>query len=155
MAVLGDTSTPFYLYHGCDNAQRLVVTEQKPNVWFYVFVPILSIVGGAVSMYVITKISKQTITFLTLFAISICVNILMQVVENIMKITYYRIWEYPGLLYILIVIPLGFLLMAFALFQWGKVKGWMAVVLSMFDFMGSLFVVILLTEVIGLTTPGS
>jgi len=72
-----------------------------------------------------------------------------------MKITYYRIWEYPGLLYILIVIPLGFLLMAFALFQWGKVKGWMAVVLSMFDFMGSLFVVILLTEVIGLTTPGS
>ena len=133
----------------------LWLTTEEPNVLFYIFVPILTILGGVLSMYGVAKISRQTITFLTMLAISLGANILMQVVENISKIVYYRIWEYPGLLYILFVIPLGFLLMVYGLVRWGKVSGWMAVILAVFDFVGSMVTVILLTEVIGLTTPGS
>jgi hypothetical protein len=106
-------------------------------------------------MYGIAKISKQTITLLTMLAISLIANTLMQVVENVTKIIYYRIWEYPGLLYILLVIPLGFLLMVYGLIRWGKIKGWMAVVLTIFDFIGSMIVGVILTDVIGITTPGS
>ena len=131
------------------------LTGDKPNVWFYIFVPILTILGGVLSMYGVAKISKQSITFLTLFAISFSANTLMQVVENVMKVIYYRIWEYPGLLYIVIVIPLGFLLMLYGLVRWGKLKGWTAVLLTIFDFIGSMIVGIVLTDVIGLTTPGS
>ncbi len=68
---------------------------------------------------------------------------------------YYKIWEYPGLLYIVIVIPLGFLLMVYGLIRWGKVKGWIALILTVCDFVGSMAIGILLTEVLGLTTPGS
>ena len=106
-------------------------------------------------MYVIVKISKQTITFLTMLAISIGMNTLMQIVENVMKTTYYRIWEYPGLLYVGIVILLGFLLMIYGLIRWGRVKNWMAVILAVADFIGSMVVGSILTDVIGLTTPGS
>ncbi len=131
------------------------LTADNPNVLFYLLVPILSILGGVLSMYGVAKISKQTITFLTLFAISMGANTLMQVVENLLKITYHKIWEYPGLLYVVIVIPLGFLLMIYGLIRWGKVKGWIALILAGFDFVGSMAVGILLTEVLGLTTPGS
>lgn len=131
------------------------LTADKPKVWFYVFVPNLTILGGVLSMYCVTKIGKQSIPFLTLLAISLSANTLMQVVENIMKVIYYRIWEYPGILYIVIVIPLGFLLMVYGLILWGKVKGWTAVLLTVFDFLGSVIVGIVLTDVIGITTPGS
>ena len=131
------------------------LTTDKPNVLFYIFVPILSILGGVLSMYGVAKIIRRTIKFLTILAISLCANTLMQVVENIMKIIYYRIWEYPGLLYIVVVIPLGFLLMVYGLIRWGKVKSWTAIILTVFDFVGSMIIGILLTDVIGLTTPGS
>jgi hypothetical protein len=131
------------------------LTREQPNLWFYIFVPILTILGGVLSMYVIVKMWKQTITFLTMFAISVGVNIFMQVVENVMKIIYYRVWEYPDLLYIVLVIPAGFLLMVYGLIQWGQIKPWTAVGLTFFDFAGSMLVGILLTDVMGLTTPGS
>jgi len=69
------------------------LTAEKPNVWFYIIVPILTILGGALSMYGVAKIGKQPITFLTLFAISLSANTLMQAVENVMKVIYHRIWE--------------------------------------------------------------
>ena len=131
------------------------LTTEEPNILFYILVPTLSILGGVLSMYGVAKIGKQNITFLTLLAISLGTNTLMQVVENIMKITYYLIWEYPGLLFIVLVIPYGFLLMVFGLIRWGKVKSWMAIILTVADFVGSMIIGVLLTDVIGLTTPGS
>ena len=79
----------------------------------------------------------------------------MQVVENMMKLIYYRIWAYPGWLYLIFIIPLGFVLMVYGLIRWGKVKSWGAVILAVFDFLGSMIIGALLTDVIGLTTPGS
>ena len=131
------------------------LSSEQPNVLFYIFVPSLSILGGVLSMYGIVKISKKSIQFLSLLTISLGMNSLMQIVENILKIIYYRIWEYPSLLYVAVVILLGFLLMAYGLIRWGKVKCWMAVILTVFDFIGSSIVGIFLTNVVGLTTPGS
>jgi hypothetical protein len=131
------------------------LTAEKPNILFYIFVPTLSILGGVVSMYGAAKIGRQDITFLTMLAISMGANTLMQVVENIMKITYYLIWAYPGLLYIILVLPLGFILVIYGLIRWGKVKSWMAVILAFIDFVGNVATSTLLTDVIGLTTPGS
>jgi uncharacterized membrane protein len=45
--------------------------------------------------------------------------------------------------------------MVYGLIRWGKIKGWMAVVLTIFDFIGSMIVGVILTDVIGITTPGS
>ena len=131
------------------------LTSEEPNILFYMLVPFVSILGGVLSMYAVVKIGKQSITFLTLLAIGLGANTLMQVVENLMKIIYYLVWEYPGLLYIIIVIPLGFLLMVYGLVRWGKLRGWMAFILTFADFIGSMIVGILLTDVIGITTPGS
>ena len=75
-----------------------------------------------------------------MLAISVGANTIMQVVENVLKITYYLLMEYPGWLYILIVIPMGFVLMAFGLVKWGKVKVWKAILLTVFDFVGSMII---------------
>ena len=131
------------------------LTSEEPNILFYMLVPFASIFGGVLSMVAVAKISKQAVTFLTMLAISLGANTLMQVVENLMKIIYYLVWEYPGLLYIIIVIPLGFLLMVYGLARWGKMRGWMALILTIADFIGSMIVGMLLTDVIGITTPGS
>lgn len=131
------------------------LTAEAPNILFYIFVPALSILGGVVSMYALARISKQAITFLTLLAISVGANTVMQVVEIIMKLIYHLLWEYPGFLYIVLVIPLGFLLIAYGLIRWGNVKWWMAVIMAIADFIGGMVIGILLTDVIGLTTPGS
>jgi hypothetical protein len=133
----------------------LWLTTEEPNVLFYIFVPILSVLGGVLCMYGVSRVSGQTITFLTLFAISLGTNTLMQIVENVTKIIYYLVWEYPGFLYIVFVIPLGFLFLGYGLVRWGIVSRRMAVILAMFDFVGSMVTAILLTDVIGLTTPGS
>lgn len=75
--------------------------------------------------------------------------------RDIPNIIYYRLWAYLDLIHMVMVIPLGFLLMVYGLIRWGKVKGWMAAFLTIFDFTGSMMVGVLLTDMIGLTTPGS
>ena len=131
------------------------LTEKAPNILFYIFVPPLSILGGVLSMVAVARISRQATTFLTLLAISVGANTVMQVVEIIMKMIYYLLWEYPGLLYIVVVIPLGFLLLAYGLVRWGNVKWWLATMMTIADFIRGMAIGILLTDVIGITTPGS
>jgi hypothetical protein len=131
------------------------LTTEEPNILFYLIVPISSVFGGVLSMCSVARFYKLTITFTIMLAISMVTNTIMQVVENVSKIIYYFIWEYPGYLYILFVIPSGFLLMVYGLVRWGKVTRWMAVILAVFDIVGSIATAILLTDVIGLTTPGS
>ena len=133
----------------------LWLTGERPNIWFSLFVPILSILGGVLCMFGAGKIFKQSVSFLTLLAISLGANTIMQVVENITKITYYKLWEYPGILYVILVIPLGFLLIVAGLMRWGKIKFWNALLFALVDMVGSIVVGSILTDVIGLTTPGS
>lgn len=136
-------------------AKDLWLTGNQPNVLFYIIVPAVSILLGVVAMFAGARLTGQSLTFLELLAISIGANTIMQVVENLSKITYYLVWEYPGMLYVFFVLPLGFMLMSYGLMRWGKVEWWLALVLGMVDFVGGMAGGILMTEVIGLTTPGS
>ena len=131
------------------------LTGNKPNPFFYLFVPTLSIVGGVLSMYGVAKLGKQSIQFLNLLAISLGVNMFMQIIENITKLIYYLVWEYPGWLYLILVLVMGFILMVYSLTRWGKIRMWKAVLFAVADFIGSLIVVVTLTEIVGITTPGS
>jgi len=131
------------------------LTQQEPDVAFYIIVPFMSILGGVLGMYAVAKIWKKEISFLTLLAIYMGLNILMQVVEIIMKVLYYRIWAYPGLLYIIIVIPLSILLLIYGLMRWGKADLGVAAVLALTSLLTDMIFVVFITNVIGITTPGS
>ena len=133
----------------------LWLTGDQPNVLFYIFVPIVTIVSGVSCMYLFARLTKQAVQFLTLLAISLGANTIMQVVENVTKIIYHRVWAYPGILYLIVVLPLGFILLILGLIRWGKVKPWMAIIFVICDFIGSMIAGVVLTDVIGLTTPGS
>ena len=131
------------------------LTGEKPNILFYIFVPSISILGGVLGMFGVAKLCKQPPTFLEMLAIIIGVNTIMQVVEIVLKVIYYLVWEYPGLLYVVIVFLLGFLLGVYGLARWGRVKGWMAAVFMLVELVGEIVTAMLLTGLLGLTTPGS
>ena len=131
------------------------LTSEEPNVLFYVFVPLLSMLGGVFGMYGAARVSRQAISFLALLAISLGANIGLQVVENLAKVVYYRVWQYPGMLYVATVLPLGVLLLAYGLIRWGKIRMRMAAIMAITDLAGSIVVATLLSDVVGLTTPGS
>jgi hypothetical protein len=79
----------------------------------------------------------------------------MQLAENVLKLVYYRVWEYPGLLFLAIVIPLGLVLMFWGFAFWTKARWPLAAVMTAVYFVGELIVGILLSGIPGLSTPGS
>ena len=87
------------------------LTGDEPNVAFYAIVPSLSILGGVLSMFAAARAGRQSLTFLAMLAISIGANTVMQILEIALKLVYHLLWQYPGLLYIVLVLPLGFLLL--------------------------------------------
>jgi hypothetical protein len=131
------------------------LTGEEPNILFYLFVPPVSILGGALSVFGVARAIKQTLTFLETLAVIVSVNVIMQCSEIVLKIIYYRVWEYPGIMYVLIVIPMGAALYAYGLVRWGRVKWWIALALSVVEFVGEVAAAALLTGVPGLSTPGS
>lgn len=131
------------------------LTGDQPNVLFYLVVPPLSMLGGVLGMFWVVKVTKLTLSFLELLAIIIVVNLVMQALEIPLKLIYYRIWEYPGWLYMAIVIPAGFLLGVYALVRWGRVKWGMAAGLMAVALVAELFAAGLVSSVFDLSTPGS
>ena len=131
------------------------LTSQQPNLIFYLIVPTLTIFSGVLGMFVLSRLFRQNIPFLDLLAVSLIVNTIMQIVEILLKLIYYLVWEYPGILYILLVIPGGFLLMIAALKRWTKRSLWQVLLLTIVDFLIGLAAGVFLTEVIEITTPGS
>jgi len=131
------------------------LTSREPNLLFYVIVPTLTILSGVLGMFAISLFFRQAVPFLDFLAISLIVNTIMQLAENILKLVYYLLWEYPGILYIFLVIPGGFILMTAGLKRWTKLDLWLALLLTTVDFIIGLAVGIFLTEFISITTPGS
>lgn len=131
------------------------LTGNAPNVLFYAIVPLISVLAGSLGMFGFAKLIKVAIAFAEILAIIVCVNLIMQVVEIVLKLAYYLLWEYPGLLYLGIVIPMGFLLGAYGLVRWGRVKWWKATILMMIELVSELVAATILTSLPGLSTPGS
>lgn len=131
------------------------LTGDEPNIWFYIFVPMVDTIGSAAIMFIFARFFRQTPKFLELLAITMGVAILMQILEIITKLIYYKVWEYPGWLYFVFVIPAWFVLTALALVRFTNMKWGTALVVSILGFIGSLVIGGTFTELTGLETPGS
>jgi hypothetical protein len=131
------------------------LTGDEPNIWFYLIVPAADTVGSATFMFLSARLFRQKAIFLEYLAITLGVAILMQTMEIVTKLVYYKIWVYPGWLYFVFVFPLWFILITYALVRFTRAKWGMALLISVLDFIGSLLVGGLFAEIIGLETPGS
>ena len=131
------------------------LTGEKPNILFYLVVPPASMLGAVLCMFWVVKVSNQPISFLEILAIIISVNLVMQGLEIVLKLIYYRLWEYPGWLYFVIVIPAGFLLGVYGLVRWSRVKVGKAAVLMAVGLAGELVTAALVSSIFGLSTLGS
>ena len=114
------------------------LTGEEPDILFYLVVPPVSMLGAVLCMFWVVKVRQLPLTFLDLLAIILGVNLVMQGLEIILRVIYYRLWEYPGWLYPVIVIPAGFLLGMYGLVRWGRVKPGMAAVLMAVGLAGEL-----------------
>ena len=131
------------------------LTGVEPNALFYLFVPPLSVAGGVLSAFGIARAAKQPLTLSETLAVVLSVNIIMQLGEIALKVLYYRIWQYPGILYLLIVFPLGLVLSVYGFARWAGLKWWMALIVTVVELAGEMVVGMLLTSIGGLSTPGS
>ena len=86
------------------------LTGERPNVLFYGVVPPLSIAGGTLAVLGVARAIRRPLGFLEILSLNLGANTVMQVAEIVLKIVYCRVWEYPGLLYLVVVLPLGLLL---------------------------------------------
>ena len=131
------------------------LTGQEPNPLFYLLVPPISMLAGSVITCGVVRLSKQPVGFLEIVAVAVAVNIVMQFAEIVLKLVYYWLWEYPGLLYLAIAIPLGLVLMFCGFAFWTRAWWSLAAVMTAIYFVGELIAGILLSGIPGLSTPGS
>jgi hypothetical protein len=131
------------------------LTGSEPNALFYLFVPPLSITGGVLSAFGIARAAKQPLALSETLAVVLSVNIIMQLGEIVLKVLYYRMWQYPGILYLLIVFPLALVLSVYGFTRWAGLKWWMALIVTVVELAGEMIVGMLLTSIGGLSTPGS
>ncbi len=131
------------------------LTGVEPNVWFYVFVPLIDTMGSAFVMFLFARLFRQTPKFSEFLAITIGVAIVMQMVEIITKLVYYKVWEYPGWMYFVFVFSLWFILTASVLVKYTQIKWRFSLLLTVLGFIGSLVIGVTYTELTGLETPGS
>ena len=131
------------------------LTGDQPNIWFYIFVPIFDTTSLAVVMFFSARLFRQHIKLSEVLAITFGVAILMQGIEIITKLIYYKVWAYPEWLYLVVVFPMWFLLTIYALVRFTQVKWGKALIISVLGFVGSLVIGAIFIELTGLETPGS
>jgi len=101
-----------------------LLTGEAPNLFFYLFVPPVSMLGGVLVVAGVAKAMKQTLAFWETVVIVLVVNIVMQIIaENLLKIVYYYVWKCPGMLLVLFTFPFGLALMWYGFARWGRLKG--------------------------------
>jgi hypothetical protein len=131
------------------------LTRDTPNIWFYVVVPPLSLLGGILSTLGIARALKQPLTFLESSMVIVGVNTVMQVAENVLKLVYHLVWQYPGILYLAVVFPLALALALYGYVRWTGAKWRFALVYAIIELVGEMIAGGLLTSIPGLDTPGS
>jgi hypothetical protein len=131
------------------------LTEERPNALFYGVVAPLSITGGALAAFGVARVIRQPLRFLEILALNLAVNTIMQVAEIVLKMVYYRVWQYPGLLYLAVVLPLGVLLLIAGFIRWTRCRWRTAVLLTMVQMVGEMAIGMALDTIPGLQTAGS
>lgn len=133
----------------------LWLTGAEPNILFYILVPPVDILGTTLAMFLTAKAFKQMITFLEVLAFALCVTVVMQLMEIVSKLVWYKVWQYPGMAYIALTFGLFFTFMVYGLSRWTAVKWWVALSMAFVGLLSSLFVGGIFLSLTGLETPGS
>lgn len=133
----------------------LSLTRDQPNVLFYVFVPPVSMLGSAVIGFGTARLFKLSLGFADMLFITLVTELIGQVFENVSKLVYYLVWQYPGWLYLLCLVPLVFVVPGYLFVRWTKLRWPLALVMALALFLGGLVFGQAFTAVTGITTPGS
>jgi hypothetical protein len=88
-------------------------------------------------------------------AIALITALVGQVFENASKLVWYRVFEYPGWLYLLGVLVIGLLVPVFCWVRWLKLHWPLALVVGVGMFFGELVLALAFTALTGIDTPGS
>ena len=116
---------------------------------------ITSLTTTALAMFLTAKAFKQMIAFLEVLAIALGVTVVMQLVEIVSKLVWYKLWPYPGMVYIALTFGLFFTFMVYGLSRWTGVKWWVAFCMGFVGLVSSLIVGGIFLSLTGLSTPGS
>jgi hypothetical protein len=79
----------------------------------------------------------------------------MQLAEILLKLLYYMVWLYPGIIYLPITIPLSLGTVGYGLRRWTRLSARNALLLAFLGFLGSWVVTTIFSGFTGLVTPGS
>jgi hypothetical protein len=99
-----------------------VLTQHMPNILFYATVPEIGILGSCLAIMVVNRLTKHTMPVLEILKILFLSEFLFQIWENLAKLVYYWVWQYPGILWF-VVFPLNLWLVA-TLFHHTRQTSW-------------------------------
>jgi hypothetical protein len=118
-------------------------------------VPPVSILGSALVGYGIVRVFKRSLRFVDVLFIVLLTDFICQVFENVSKLVYYLVWDYPVWLYLLVMVLLAFLAPIYFFVRWLKLPWWLALVLAIALFLGGMLLSLAFISVTGITTPDS
>lgn len=131
------------------------LTGQKPNLLFYAIIPVMDILGTAAITFGIARFLKHPLDFPPTLAVIAGASIVLQFAEIIEKSIYYYLWQYPAMLYFVFNFILWLSLVVYSFVRWGKMRWQTALTLAFIGFLGGLLVIGIISNLIGLSTPGS
>ncbi|NLG51157.1 MAG: hypothetical protein GX552_13700 [Chloroflexi bacterium] len=130
------------------------LTGDRPNILFYLLVPLVDVLGAAAVITLTGNLFGQELAFRDVLALNMGVSIVMQLVEIIAQVIYYQVQTYPGLLYLAFSFALYPFLLGLGLVRWARLRPWIAFMLAVAGLIGSWLVVVLFTSFTGLSGPG-
>jgi hypothetical protein len=131
------------------------LTGERPNLHFYLTVPLVSIAGSALGGIVTVRLLRQVGGLMDLLAIALITAILGQVFENFSKLVWHLVWAYPGWIYLVAILGLGLLVPVWCLVHWLRLRMIPAFLVAVGMFVGELFLALAFTAFAGVSTPGS
>lgn len=140
---------------GLTTVKDYALTGQQPNALFYITVPVVSMAGATLGGFAMAGLLRQAVGLADMLAIVLITTFLGQVYENISKLVWYLVWEYPGWLYLLAVLALGLLVPAYCLVRWLELRWPPALVVAVSVFFGEMILGLAFVSLTGISTPGS
>lgn len=140
---------------GLTMAKDYYLTGDRPNLVFYLTVPMVSIAGSTLGGFVAAKLLRQVVLLVDVLAISLVMAFLGQVFENSTKLVWHLVWSYPGWIYLVAILALGVLVPLWCLVHWLRLRSILALVVALGMFLGELILALAFTSFAGVSTPGS
>ena len=131
------------------------LTGEIPNAWFYLCVPVVSVLGDSLGAWGAARLFREAASFWRIMAIMLGVNVLMQCAQVLEKLIYHTLWHYPGLLYLGLNLVLALGLAALGFRRYAGHRRRVAWAMSVAAFVTSLLLGGLFVSLTGLQTPGS